>query len=227
MVNCMILKKTVMLKKITPIFLLMILPLMVFSQEPANEESANPSLSDIYQEMYNKAETYNTYKVIKIATLNTFWKNVMDSLNNYKQEIAARNKEIVDLNTKIEELNVKIGDLESALQKSRNEANSISFLGLLISKSTYNVIVWGIIFGLLIFVFLGYGSHMRSQKLYQVTRKEFMKLVDEFESLKKSAHEKKIKLGRELQTERNKVIELEARLKENSDRFSPRRNNPA
>jgi len=223
----MIIKNTVMLKKFIPFFLLIIMPLMVFPQEPTDEESANQSLSDFYQNMYQKAETYNTYKVIKISTLNTFWKSVVDSLNTYKQEISIRNKEIADLNTKIEELNIKIGDLESALQKSRNEADSISFLGLLISKRTYNVIVWGIIFGLLIFVFLGYGSHMRSQKLYQVTRKEFMKLVDEFESLKKSAHEKKIKLGRELQTERNKVMELEARLKDNSDRFSPRRNNPA
>jgi len=216
-----------MLKKFTPILLMMIMPLLVFSQEPANEESAGQSLSDFYQNMYEKAETYNTYKVIRISTLNTFWRSVTDSLNSYKQEITGRNREIENLNTKIDELNVKIGDLEAALQKSRNEADSISFLGLLISKNTYNVIVWGIIFGLLIFVFLGYGSHMRSQKLYQVTRKEFMKLVDEYESLKKSAHEKKIKLGRELQTERNKVIELEARLKDNSDRFSPRKNNPA
>jgi peptidoglycan hydrolase CwlO-like protein len=216
-----------MLKKFTPILLMMIMPLLVFSQELANEESAGQSLSDFYQNMYEKAETYNTYKVIRISTLNTFWRSVTDSLNSYKQEITGRNREIENLNTKIDELNVKIGDLEAALQKSRNEADSISFLGLLISKNTYNVIVWGIIFGLLIFVFLGYGSHMRSQKLYQVTRKEFMKLVDEYESLKKSAHEKKIKLGRELQTERNKVIELEARLKDNSDRFSPRRNNPA
>jgi hypothetical protein len=74
---------------------------------------------------------------------------------------------------------------------------------------------------------MGYTSHLRSRKLYGVTRKEFMKLVDEFEALKKSAHEKKIKLGRELQTERNKVMELEARLKDNPDRFSTRRNSPA
>lgn len=221
----MILKNTVMLKKIIPFFLLIILPLMVFSQEPADEESVNQSLSSFFQNMYQKAETYNTYKVIKISTLNTFWKSVVDSLNSYKQEISTRNKEITDLNSKIEEINLKIGVLESDLQKSRNEVDSISFIGLPLSKSTYNVIVWGIIFGLGIFVFMGYGSHMRSQKLYQVTRKEFIKLVDEFESLKKSAHEKKIKLGRELQTERNKVMELEARLKDNSDRFSPRRSN--
>ncbi len=216
-----------MLKKFAHILFIIFLPLMVIAQEPANDESANQSLLNFYQNMYQKAETYSTYKVIKISTLNSFWKSVQDSLNNYKQEIVARNKEITDLNTKIEELNVKIGDLESALQKSRNEADSISFLGLLISKKTYNILVWSIIFGLAVFVFLGYGSHTRSQKLYHVTRKEFMKLVDEFEALKKSAHEKKIKLGRELQTERNKVMELESRLKDNSDRFSTKRNNPA
>jgi cell division septum initiation protein DivIVA len=177
--------------------------------------------------MYQNAETYNAYKVIKITTLNTFWRSVTDSLNTYKQEIVDRKDEISNLNSKIEELNITVSDLESALQKSRNEADSISFLGILLSKSTYNIIVWSIIFGLIILVIMGYTSHLRSRKLYGVTRKEFMKLVDEFEALKKSAHEKKIKLGRELQTERNKVMELEARLKDNTDRFSTRRNSPA
>ena len=215
-----------MLKQLTFLFLLFYIPITAFSQEPAEEET-DQSLSGSYRDMYQNAETYNAYKVIKIATLNSFWKSVEDSLNSYKQEVAERKKEIADLNSKIEELNLKIGDLESALQKSRNVADSISFIGILISKSTYNILVWGIILGLAILVFMGYTSHLRSKKLYGVTRKEFMKLVDEFETLKKSAHEKKIKLGRELQTERNKVMELEARLKDNSDRFSTRRNSPA
>jgi len=215
-----------MLKQLTFLFLLFYIPIVAFSQEPAEEET-DQSLSGSYRDMYQNAETYNAYKVIKIATLNSFWKSVEDSLNSYKQEVAERKKEIADLNSKIEELNLKIGDLESALQKSRNVADSISFIGILISKSTYNILVWGIILGLAILVFMGYTSHLRSKKLYGVTRKEFMKLVDEFETLKKSAHEKKIKLGRELQTERNKVMELEARLKDNSDRFSTRRNSPA
>ncbi|MBR9997954.1 MAG: hypothetical protein KFF73_03240 [Cyclobacteriaceae bacterium] len=177
--------------------------------------------------MYESAETYTTYKVIKISSLNSFWKSVQDSLRSYQQEVALHKGEIANLNSKIDELNVKIDDLEAALQQSRNVAGGISFLGMLIQKQTYNVFVWSIIFGLAIMVLIGYLSHTRSKKLYTVTRKEFMKLVDDFESLKKSAHEKKIKLGRELQTERNKVMELEARLKDNSDRFTTRRNSPA
>lgn len=200
------------------IFLLLTIPLFLFAQEATQE--INPSLGESYRSIYDNAETYNTYKVIKITTLNELWRNVQDSLRFYKNEISTGKQEISNLNTNIEDLNGRIDELEQNLNKSQKEVNSITFLGFLISKNTYNVIVWGIIFGLGIFVFLGYNSHSRSRKLYNVTRKEFTNLVDEFEKLKKISTEKKIKLGRELQTERNKVVELEARLKDRGDRLS-------
>jgi peptidoglycan hydrolase CwlO-like protein len=227
MIFCKVKNCMEMFKKYIPIILLLFAPLAGFSQEPESPEQTDTSLEGTFRDLYESAETYQNYKVIKITTLNSFWQSVQDSLKSYKQEIGGLKGEIVNLNSKIDDLNVKIGELESALQQSRNVADGISFLGLLIKKQTYNIIVWSIIFGLIILVLIGYLSHVRSQKLYTVTRKEFMKLVDDFESLKKTSHEKKIKLGRELQTERNKVMELESRLKDNSDRFTSRRNSPA
>jgi len=207
----------IMLKKCL-ISLILIFPLFLFAQEAAQEES--PSLSESYKTIYDNAETYNAYKVIKITTLNELWRNVQDSLRTYKNEIAIGKQEISNLNSNIEDLNGRISELEQNLSNTQKKVDSISFLGILISKNTYNIIVWGIIFGLGIFVFLGYSSHSRSRKLYNITRKEFTNLVQEFESLKKTSTEKKIKLGRELQTERNKVVELEARLKDRGDRLS-------
>jgi peptidoglycan hydrolase CwlO-like protein len=227
MIFCKIQNSKKMFVKYITIMLMLCIPLGAFSQEEVVEEQADPSLEGAFRDMYDDAETYQNYKVIKITTLNSFWQGVQDSLRSYQEEIAIHKGEIANLHTKIDDLNVKIGELESALQQSRNVADSISFLGILIKKTTYNILVWSIIFGLIILVIIGYMSHIRSQKLYSVTRKEFMKLVDDFESLKKTSHEKKIKLGRELQTERNKVMELEARLKDNSDRFTSRRNSPA
>ena len=59
---------------------------------------------------------------------------------------------------------------------------------------------------------IAYGSHTRSLKLYTIARKEFTDLNEEFEEYRKTSQENKVKLGRELQTERNKVSDLKSRL---------------
>ena len=84
--------------------------------------------------------------------------------------------------------------------------------GFLMHKNTYNLIVWGIIVGLGVAIFFLFGSQLRSKRLYKTTRKEFKDLVEEFEDYRKKSYDKKIKMGRELQTERNKVEELKNKL---------------
>lgn len=204
---------TTMLSKLSIITIILASLLLIKGPVRAQEQEGNLTLSQSYNMLYQKAETYNEYKVFKISLINTLWKNVQDSLNFYKGEIASEKDEITNLNNKITELNARIGTLETTLDKTRNVADSISVLGLLIPKVTYNIIVWCIILGLCVVLAIGYATYKWSNKRYSLTRNEFHKLLSDFERFKKSAQEKKIRLGRELQTERNKVVELESRLR--------------
>jgi len=179
----------------------------------AQETTEGPqTLNDSYRNIYNQAETYNAYKVIKINTLNNLWRNVQDSISTYKSKIVEERQEIVSLNSNISALNKKIDSLNVELEKIQKVSGSIAFAGLLISKTTYNIIVWSIIIALLVIIIIGYGSHTRNKQLYTNTRKEFLELTEEFDIHRKTSQEKNIKLGRELQTERNAVEELRARL---------------
>lgn len=199
------------MKKLCVLFSIIIfLPILVYSQDEVSE--VNQSISGYYKYLYENSETYTTYKVFKISSINTLMTKVQDTLRVYKQNIADGKTKIADLNNNIENLNQKIQELDNELKQTQKVAGSISFLGLLISKATYNIILWGIIGGLVVLLVVAYGSHTRSLKLYTIARKEFTDLNEEFEEYRKTSQENKVKLGRELQTERNKVSELKSRI---------------
>jgi hypothetical protein len=188
---------------------------LIFSSSiSAQDEVADTdqSISGTYRSLYEKSETYNAYKVFNISSMNALMNKVQDSLRVYKQTIADRNQEIADLKSNIEVLNTRMAELEEELKATQKVAGSISFFGILISKAAYNIILWGIIAGLGVLLVIAYGSHTRSLKLYSVARKEFTDLNEEFEEYRRTSQENKVKLGRELQTERNLVADLKSRL---------------
>jgi len=199
------------MKKLCVVLSLFILfPILGYTQDDVSE--VNQSISGYYKYLYDNSETYTTYKVFKISSINTLMTKVQDTLRVYKQNIADGKVEIADLNKNIENLNLKIQELDKELKETQKVAGSISLFGLLVSKATYNIILWGIIGGLIVLLIIAYGSHARSLKLYTIARKEFTDLNEEFEEYRKTSQENKVKLGRELQTERNKVSDLKSRL---------------
>jgi peptidoglycan hydrolase CwlO-like protein len=199
------------MKKLCVVLSLFILfPILGYAQDDVSE--VNQSISGYYKYLYDNSETYTTYKVFKISSINTLMTKVQDTLRVYKQNIADGKVEIADLNKNIENLNLKIQELDKELKETQKVAGSISLFGLLVSKATYNIILWGIIGGLIVLLVVAYGSHARSLKLYTIARKEFTDLNEEFEEYRKTSQENKVKLGRELQTERNKVSDLKSRL---------------
>ena len=199
------------MKKFCVVFsIITFLPFLGFSQEEV--PAVNQSISGYYKYLYDNSETYNTYKVFRISSINTLMTKVQDTLRVYKQNIADGKTEIADLNKNIENLNLKIQELDKELKETQKVSGSISLFGLLVSKATYNIILWGIIAGLVVLLVIAYGSHSRSLKLYTIARKEFTDLNEEFEEYRKTSQENKVKLGRELQTERNKVSDLKSRL---------------
>jgi archaellum component FlaC len=178
----------------------------------AQEEEGPVNLSESYETLYSKSGSYNEYKVIKAVTLKAFWATVEDSLQMYRQKIAGQKAEIGGLSSEMQSLEGRIATLERDLDAAVARADGFEVFGALIPKTVYNLVVWGIVALLVLGSVVLFGSHMRSQKLYTLTRKEFRELVEEFEDYRKKSYDKKIKMGRELQDERNKVEELKKKL---------------
>ena len=130
-----------------------------------------------------------------------------------KAEINSLKSTVADQKSQIGTLSSRITELEAQLAKSEGLRESLSFIGINLNKTTYHTIVWLIIGILAAFGVFAYTSFIRSKKITSKTKKDYKTLEVEYEEHKKKSHEKQIKMGRELQTERNNVEELKTKLK--------------
>lgn len=180
------------------------------------EEEVDSSLKGQFQDMLDKSEDYTEYKVIKKARLNTYSRAVQDSIQTYQKQIGSLRINVAEQKSQISSLNQRITELEAQLAESESLRESLSFLGINITKATYHIVVWVIIAALVAFGLFAYTSFMRSNRITAKSKKEYTALQNEYEEHKKRSHEKQIKMGRELQTERNRVEELRSKIKAKS-----------
>ncbi len=180
------------------------------AQDKSEERTSD--LSGQFQELKAESESYNDYKVIKTYKLNTFWKQVEDTLGSYRKEINNSGKEIASLKGEIAELNRQLAEVKNSLEESESRNDSISVFGIDVQKSFYNVVVWAIIGGLLFLagsMAIGFKKNTISTRK---AKKDYHDLMEEFDVYRKESREKQMKLGRELQTERNKLEEYREKL---------------
>ena len=181
-------------------------PFTNFAQDQDLGKSGN--LNEQFKELKTSSESFKQYKVIETYKLNSFWNVVKDSLSAYNGEITSSNNQIEQLNSQVATHEAKINELQEALEKSEAFNNQISFLGVDLSKSFYNIVVWSVIGGLIVAFGFLFVSFKRSNMLTLKSKKDLGEVRQELENLRKSSHDKQIKLGRELQTARNELEEM-------------------
>ncbi len=172
-----------------------------------------PSLGQQYQELIGKAESYNEYKVIKNSVLSQYNKAVQDTIALSKTTILSLENMVNEQANQINQHSSKITSLENQLAESEKLRNSLTFLGIPLGKRFYHTIVWLIIAGLAVFSTFAYTSFVRGNIVAKKTAKDKEIIEIQFEEHRKTAHEKQLKMARELQTERNLVEELKAKMK--------------
>jgi hypothetical protein len=137
--------------------------------------------------------------------ISAFGKNVLDTLNAVRTKLKAAEDKV---SKAVDTVNTTPTDDSQRTPGTTIASNEIDVFGIVISKSLYNLIVWGLVALLAIITFTVVGrsgSHRREAKYRSQLYGE---LEDEFKVYKKQANEKEKKLARELQTERNKLDEL-------------------
>ena len=91
-------------------------------------------------------------------------------------------------------------DLDAALIKE----NSISIVGIQLSKTTYNLVVWSLIALLILSLSYYIFKFSRSNVLTKEAKNNLAEIEQEFEKHRKNTLEKEQKLRRQLQDEINK-----------------------
>lgn len=172
-------------------------------------KTTDNSIYGQYQDIIQKSKRNDQgFKIINPARLSTFQKSFTDTLRQAKSRLAEVQSKINEQNKTLSSLKTELESERKSLSESKSQVDEISLLGMGVNKSTYNLIMWGLVIGLsaaLAFIIFQSASS-RKEARYRI--KLFDELSEEFQAFKIKANEKEKKLARELQTERNRVDEL-------------------
>ncbi len=178
------------------------------AQNQQNATTENTSIQGQFETIIRKSTNYRQngkrYEVVRLIELNALQKNVLDTLKTANANISSLKSTIAENETAIGSLNAKLDETTKNLNRITEEKDSMPFFGSLVSKSTYKLIVWSIIIGLLIFLAFFIFKFKSSNALTQQAKTALADLEEEYEQHRRRALEREQKISRELHDERNK-----------------------
>ena len=185
--------------------LLILLSNSVFSQTEITEPITEPkTIEGQFDKMFRISSTYQTYKVIDKDAFIVLKNNVLDSIKKTKKALVELENLLKDERETIASLNESMTKTQLDLENALSKEDTISFLGMPLSKLTYNLILWTIIIGLAAGLSFFIFKFFRSNVLTKQAQENLITVEEEFESYRKKAIEREQKLRRQLQDEINK-----------------------
>ncbi|WP_394971500.1 tRNA (guanine-N1)-methyltransferase [uncultured Croceitalea sp.] len=181
-------------------------PLKAQNQPDQNQD--DPSINGQFETIIRKSTNYRQagkrYEVVRLIELEALRKNILDSISTSNSNITRLRATIAENETAISSLNTKLDETTKNLNQLTEEKDSMSFFGIMVSKGTYKLIVWSVIFGLLAFLLFFIYRFKNSNFLTQQAKSALADVEGEFEQHRRRSLEREQKISRELQDEINK-----------------------
>lgn len=180
-----------------------------WAQEGEKELSLDGgSIDSQFEYVYDKSGNYRAdgkrYEVVRTLNLDKLRGNVRDSLAAASKKAAELKATIAGQEATISSLRQKLEETTANLESVTEEKDSMSFLGIMVSKGTYNFILWTIILVLLLLLLLFIFRFRRSNYLTQEAKVNLSDLEQEYEDHRRRALEREQRISRQLQDEINK-----------------------
>ena len=118
-------------------------------------------------------------------------------LTEIKNVVATQSKEINDLKSNLKTTNDNLTDVTK-------EKDNIKFIGMPMTKASYNTLLWSVIFGLLILLLVFIFKFKTSNAITKQANALLADTETEFDTYKATSLEREQKVRRELQDELNK-----------------------
>jgi len=156
--------------------------------------------------LYAISRTQNGFEHVRRPNLEQIRKNVADTIRLLNSEIADLKAKDESQQAAVDALTDSLVLIQSQLQTAQREKDNFSFIGISLQKSTYSLIMWGIVLILAATLALFIYRFNQSHVVTRDTKKAIADLQDEFDQHRKKAMEKEQKLKRQLQDEINKRL---------------------
>ncbi len=168
------------------------------------QASMNGTLDKQFDYVVQKSNNFQEYKVVKKDFLTILKRNSLDSVNRFKTELADLKTEFASHSATVQQLKDTLKTTQTELDKLKIAQDNVSFLGAPISKTNYNLIMWGIVSVLLLILVVFLFQFKGAKSTANDAKNNLEKLEEDYEDYKRKALEKEQKLGRQLQDEINK-----------------------
>jgi|GEM_PF-7047443 len=174
----------------------------LFAQQNAS------SLEQRWTKMLDHAETYEPYKVIDKKELYSFWNATCDSLKSYQRVVKREKSKTAAQASTITSLKKELGETSALLQASKQESDSLTYLGFTANKYFYLSVLYVLLLCALVGIGFLYYLYKNSQLETVEKTTACQKITQEFNEYKQVKFEAEKKLKRELQTQWNTIEEL-------------------
>ena len=168
------------------------------------EEAKPTTLEGVFQQLIDRSGAWQNFKMLDRGKLATFQRSMTDSINGVRSQLVAEKQKVKENEATIKELNDKITEIQAALDQTKDQKDSVSFFGALVSKGLYNTIMWGIVLALASLLVLYIYKFSNGNVVTKKSINDLNELQEEYENYRKAAIEREQKVRRQLQDEINK-----------------------
>ena len=154
---------------------------------PARPFPDSGSIKEQFIFLTDKSNTYQDYRVIRESWILKFRTRLNDTINYLRTQIRTAEAEISDKTIHIDSLENIVQNTNEELSSTLKEKNNLSFLGISMSKSLYDVIMWVIIITLLTILGFLFFFYKRSYIVNAQVRKDLDDIRQEFDDYRKKA----------------------------------------
>jgi hypothetical protein len=166
------------------------------------------TLDNQFEYLINKSYTYRgngkVYKNVEFHWLTELKAIALDSLKAVHKNLDDT-KAIVETQAKeITDLKSNLNNTQTTLSQTNEEKDNMALFGLQMSKTSYNILMWSIIGGLLTFLLFFIYRFNSSNASTKDAKLKLREVETEFEDHRRNALEREQKVRRQLQDEINK-----------------------
>jgi hypothetical protein len=179
----------------------MLTPKIYFAQEINNKDN---SLNTQFDNIYETSTNYKTFKVISKEEFLALKQQVLDSIKRIKTLIIEKNDLIKISNEKSKKIQSTLNVSESELNIALLKENSLTILGIQLSKTFYSIILWSLILSLTIGIFYLIFKLLKNNITTKKAKDNLENIKNELIENRKKSLEREQQLRRKLQDEINK-----------------------
>jgi hypothetical protein len=185
-----------------------LLTLTSFSQTSENQEDKlslnSGSIDNQFEFVIRRSNSWQDYKTVKKTWLYALKAHTLDTLKAVHKDLADTQLVVKNQVKEIADLKLNLSNTQTDLDKTNTEKNNMALFGLQMSKSSYNVLMWSIIGGLLALLLFFIYKFNNSNAITRKAKKNLAETEEEFEEHRKTALAREQKVRRQLQDEINK-----------------------